>query len=121
MAARGKSAWLVTRHWIAEHPKWEVAAILSPRLGGDRVREFVELLQVTSYFTLEEQLDMKWPRYGRTPYPSRFGQTQAGESWNGEVFCGHDPYLHARVVDEVRIKRGAEGKETATWKERQRP
>ena len=113
--------WLVTRHWIAEHPKWEVAAVFSPRLGGVRVREFVELLHLTSgCFTLSEQLAMSWPRYNRIPCHARFGQTTKYEPWEGEVLCGDDPYLRARLVDFLIVERDVDGKEIATWKERPR-
>ena len=114
--------WLVTRHWIADHPKREVVAIFSPRLGGVRVREFVELMYVTGgYFTWSEQMAMAWPRHGRTPYPARFGQNANGEPWACEILCGDDPYLRARLVDDLTVKRGANGKEKVTWKERSRP
>jgi hypothetical protein len=118
--ARGVKAWLVTWHWLRDHPKREVAAIFSSRLGGVRVREFVELIWVTSkYFTFEEQLSIKWPG-GRTPYAARFGQTTEGDPWAGEVLCGNDPYLRARLVDGLTIGRDADGKEKVNWKERPR-
>lgn len=79
---RGRAAWLVTRHWIADYPKWEVAAIFSPRLGSLRVREYVELIYLTSgYFTLGEQLSMMWSGHGQTPYAAEFGQTKDGDPW----------------------------------------
>jgi hypothetical protein len=119
---RGRVAWLVTRHWIADHPKWEVAAIFSPRLGGLRVREYVELVYVTSgYFTLSEQLAIIWPRYGRTPYAARLGQTANGDPWVGEVLCGDDPFLRARIVEGLKVERSEDGAEKVVWKERPRP
>ncbi len=118
---RGRVAWLVTRHWVADYPRWEVAAIFSSRLGAGRVREFVELIYVTSgYFTLSEQLSMMWPRFGRTPYAAKFGQTKEGDPWAGEVTCGDDPYLKARLVDDLVIERDADGHEKAVWTERPR-
>lgn len=99
----------------------EVAAIFSPRLGSVRVREFVELIYVTSgYFTLSEQLSMTWPRYGRDPYVAKFGQTKEGDPWEGEILCGDDPYLRARLVDDLTVERDADGKEKTNWKERPR-
>lgn len=119
---RGRAAWLVTRHWIADHPRWEIAAIFSPRLGGVRVREFVELIYLTSgYFTLSEQLAIRWTHHGLTPYHAAFGQTTSGEPWEGEILCGKDPYLRARRVDDLIVERNPDGKETALWKERPRP
>jgi hypothetical protein len=85
-----------------------------------RVREFVELIHVTSYFTLDEQLSMMWPRHGHTKYVARFGQTQQGDPWEGEIICGDDPYLRARLVDDLIVDRDADGKENARWKERPR-
>lgn len=103
-------------------PKWEVVAIFSPRLGGVRVREFVELIYLTSgYFTLSEELAIAWPRHGQIPYPARFGQTDDGEPWAGEILCGDDPFLRARLVDELTVELNVDGKETAVWKERPRP
>lgn len=117
---RGRTAWLVTRHWVADYPKTEVAAIFSARLGGKRVREFVELIYLTSgHFTLGEQLSMRWPRRP-TPYNATFGQTKEGDPWEGEVFCGDDPYLRARLVDGLVVQREKYGKETACWRERPR-
>jgi hypothetical protein len=118
---RGRTAWLVTKHWVAAHPKWEVVAILSPRLGGRRVREFIELIYLTNgYFTLSEELAIAWPRHGRIPYPARFGQTEDGEPWAGEIICGDDPFLKARLVDDLIVERDAGGQETAVWKESKR-
>jgi len=85
------------------------------------VREFVELLYVTSgYFTGSEQLAMVWPRQ-RPAYPARFGQTANGEPWECEILCGHDPYLRARLVDDLTVERGADGNDKVAWKERSRP
>jgi hypothetical protein len=110
----------VTRHWVADYPKWEVTAIFSSRLGGVRVREFVEVIYLTSYFTLDEQLSMRWSGHGQAPYAARFGQTKEGEPWEGEVLCGNDPYLRARLVDDLIVGRDADGKDVTTWKERPR-
>jgi hypothetical protein len=117
---KGRSAWLVTRHWRADYPRWEVALILSGRIGGCRVREFVELLGVASCCPLQEQAALQWSKYGQAPYPAQFGQTKESDPWEGEIHCGDDPYLHARIVDELTVERDVEGKEKTTWKERQR-
>jgi hypothetical protein len=117
---RKVSAWLVTRHWVADNPRWEVAAIFSPRLGGVRVREFVDLLHVTSTLMLHEQASIMWPRYGGSRAPARFGQTKEGDPWAGEVYTWGDPYLMARIVDDLKVDMDVDGRETTTWKERPR-
>ena len=111
----------MTREWAAALPRSEVAAILSPRLGADRVRELVEFIHVTNSFTLTEQASMMWPRHGRTPYPAQFVQTRGGIQWEGEILCGHNPYLRARKVDDLTVELDADGRETPTWKDRPRP
>jgi hypothetical protein len=124
---RKVSGWVVTWHRISDAstlPKRdnEVAAIFSSRLGGGRVREFVELIYVTSgSFTLNEQISMMWPRHGKTPYAARFGQTTDGQPWAGEILCGDDPLLKARLVDDLTVKLNDKGIEEAAWKERSRP
>jgi hypothetical protein len=119
---RGRAAWLVTRHWVDDYPKWEVAAIFSARLGGVRVREFVELIYLTSgYFTLSEQLAMRWSHHGQTPHSAHLGQTSDGQPWEGEILCGDDPYLRARRVEGLIVEHDADGKEKPIWKERPRP
>jgi hypothetical protein len=72
-----------------------------------RVLEFVELLHLTHDYTLQEQLDLQWPRYGRIPYPARLGQTKEGDPWGGEIICGNDPFLVARLVDDLSVERDA--------------
>jgi hypothetical protein len=112
---KGQRAWLVTRHWRADYPKWEVAAILSGGLGGATVRGFVELLGFTSYYTLQEQAAMQWSGPGRAPYPAQFNNL-----WQSEISCGDDPYLRARLVDDLMVERNADGGENVVWKERPR-
>src|ERR1700733_10389755 len=100
---RGRTAWLVTRHFIAEYPKCEVAAVFSGRLGAVRVREFVELLYFTSgALTSSEQLAASWAHQGQSIFPATFGQRPDGKPWQGDIACGlgNDPYLEARLVDD---------------------
>lgn len=114
-------AWLVTWEWLGDHAKREekVAAIFDSRLSGKRVREFVELLYLTENSSLSDRV--KWARNKKlNPYPARFG-TLDGGPWEGQIRCGHNPLLFARLVDDLTVKIDAEGKEIATWKERPKP
>ena len=84
------------------------------------MKEFVELLSVTSYYTLGEQAALQWSGHGQAIFPAQLGQTTTGHPWDGEVLCGNDPYLRARIVSDLIVERDADGKEVATWKERPR-
>lgn len=54
------------------------------------------------------------------PYPAQFGMLN-NVLWGGEITCGHNPWLLARLVDELTVEADADGKERATWKERPKP
>jgi hypothetical protein len=118
---RKMKAWLVTWEWCGEHAKREdpLAAIFDPRYSGERVRELVGFIYRSAMFTLSEQAE-----YARNkkhnPYPPEFGRTLDNIPWSGEIICGHNPFLRARLVDDLVIERNTEGKETASWKERPR-
>jgi hypothetical protein len=118
---RGMKGWLVTWEWSGQHAKRDdtVAAIFDSRLGVERIREYVEFLYATENYTLREQ--MTWARDRKNNrYPAQFG-TLNGVPWEGEIICGHNPYLRARLVDDLSVEVEAEGKEKATWKERPKP
>jgi hypothetical protein len=95
-----------------------IAAILNSRLSGKRVREIVELLYVNSQYSLSERL-----RYANgkkfNPYPAQFG-TLERVPWEGQIICGHNPYLYARRIDDCRVV-GEGVEETLTWKEIPKP
>jgi hypothetical protein len=116
---RKMKAWLVTWEWCGEHAKRDdkIAAIFNPRLRGVRVRELVEFLYANEY-TLSERMD--FARGKPNPYPAKFG-TLDGVPWEGEILCGHNPFLRARLVEGLTVQRDANGKETAGWKERPKP
>jgi len=114
-------AWLVTWEWAGEHAAVDekVAAVLNPRLSGERVREIVELLYVNARLSLCERL--VYARSKRsTPYRAYFGSI-GRVPWTGEVICGHNPYLRARVVDNLRVRQRADGEEELLWMEPPRP
>jgi len=120
---RGVTAWLVTWECSGDHAKREdrIAAVLNPRLFGTRVKEIIEFLYMNNCYTLRERLDYALhPR--RNPYPARFGTLEGHHPWEGQVHCGHNPFLFARMVDELVIDDGeGYGNENMTWKERPRP
>jgi hypothetical protein len=111
----GGTVWLVTRHWRGDYARSEVATIFSGRLGALRVREFVELLGVTTYYTLKEQAAMRWPREEKNRHSARCVPPKDANSSECEIFFGDDPYLYARRVDNFTVN--GDG---AVWRERPR-
>jgi len=54
------------------------------------------------------------------PYPAEFLKLE-GLPWSGQIHCGHNPWLLARLVDDLEIVRDENGHEKATWKIRYDP
>ena len=112
-------AWLVTWEWSGNHAKRDkkVAATFDSRLSPERVRAFIEVLYAYETYTLSEKITAFVDNRRRNPYPAEFLKLDGG-SREGEIHCGHNPYLRARLVDDLTVERGQDGVETATWKDR---
>jgi hypothetical protein len=114
-------AWLVTWEIMGDgnEIKNPTAAILNYRLPAKKVREIVELIYVNTHFSLSERL-----AYARnkksSPYLAKY-DTIHGVPWQGGIVCGHNPWLHARLVDKLTLKIDKNGQEILTWKERNKP
>jgi len=113
MKKKGANAWLVTWEWEGNHAKrkQKIVAILNPRLGDGRIRDYVELI----YSVLESHpLDqLQYARNSKNnPYPAQF-EIIDGIPWGGSIICGHNPWLHARKVRDLRANNG-----TVAWEER---
>ena len=96
-------------------PERKIAAVLKPQLSGQRVRELVEFLYASLEYRPFEQLEITLGLKSN-PYPAIFGSLQ-GLPWEGEVTCGHNPFLFTRLVDDLIISAGGK----STWQERPRP
>jgi len=105
--------WLVT--WEGTSPPAKrIVAVLDGRLGADDVRRTVEALYATHAYSEAELV--AFSKSGKNPYPAHSGDI-GGIPWVGQIVCGHNPYLVARLVDE--LKTDASG--VVTWKERPVP
>jgi hypothetical protein len=113
-------AWLVTWEWAGEHAKRKdkVAAIFNSRLSAERIREFVEFIYLSEY-CLGERMAYALHK-DKNPYPAHFGSLK-GVKREGQIHCGHNPHLFARLVDDLAVERDEHGNEKATWKERPKP
>jgi hypothetical protein len=113
--------WLVTWEYSGNHAKVDnpIAAILNYRYPAKRIKDIVELIYVNTYFSLSERL-----AYARnkknTAYPAEY-DTIEGIPWEGRILCGHNPFLDARLVDELILNVDENGKEILSWIERKKP
>jgi hypothetical protein len=104
---KGRKAWVVRWEWAGAHAAVErgIAAVLPAQWRSERVRGAVELLYA-AHETSPADMFEATRRNSRTPYPATFGtvvvirEDGVPESphWLGEVICGHNPYLVARLA-----------------------
>jgi hypothetical protein len=111
---RGVSAWVVTWEKFGRHVKkpCEIAAILNPRIGHQRVKELVELLYVNQVFTLSEKIGYSMNKRFN-PYPAEYGSTK-GIRWTGIITCGHNPFLEAKLVKNLIVSKKG-NREHISW------
>ena len=93
----GISAWLITWENLGEHaqPQEKVAAILSARFSGEKVRELVEVLYANSKYTPSERIDVVRNRRNN-PYPPRLNQIETGKDCC--VGCSRHKYTHSVCI-----------------------
>lgn len=112
---KGVSAWLIL--WDSpvktKIQKDKVAAILNPRLRREYIAKIMELLYANASYNYDERIGFATRKWN--PYPAQF---------NGrgrEITCGHNPYLEAFIVDDLKTITDENGKEKITFKKRSKP
>ena len=130
---KGRKAWLVTWEWQGDHAAVEasdvVAAILKPQTGPENVKRAVELLYAAREYAAVDKLGS----LTHNPYPAEFGTIPVemrladGEvvkqkvAYQNEIYCGHNPHLYARHVENLREKDAANPAAGLVWDEIPRP
>ncbi len=110
---RGVNAWLITWERMGDYAAVEdpLIAILSHRLGYSRVAEFVKWTWASATLTPEEWLaGMRHRRFAYEPQPERIG----GVPWAGDMSCGHNPFVWARLVRNARTE-GSSAERELCW------
>jgi hypothetical protein len=124
---KGRKAWLV--EWQSpngQEPENPIAAIFRPQMGGETVRQHVELIYSTNQYCATEMLRFMVAS-AENPYKAVFGSLprrddgsgQMRVTWSGQITCGHNPFLYARLVDNLREGQGTypDGSPRLEWDE----
>ncbi len=103
-------AWLIRWCWAGDHAAVDdpVVAVLSARTSAADVRWYVEQRYIEVTASPEEKLS--YARYSQPqepPDPARLER--------GRIDCGHNPWLHASVVDGLRVEKDADGVDVLKW------
>jgi hypothetical protein len=115
LVKRKKAAWLVFWNSIpppSQEPGREILTIIDSRKGVDRVREFVEQTYMASEYSVREKM-LYSTRPKENPYPATIHSDPAARST--VITCGHNPWLEARFVRELRLERDRGGREILSW------
>jgi len=111
--------WLITWEWWNGHTK--IALALRGRLSPKRVKEIVESLYAYSQYTPSEFVRYCVEKNGKdNPYPAKFADIK-GVTWEGRIYCGDNPRLYARKVDNLDIYMREDGESDIRWEERPIP
>ena len=109
-------AWIITWDNYQGTGDDSVVMVLNGRMGIERVRWYVELMYIEKTSSDAEKYDYARPKKSRrTAFPAEVTRTIKGE---GHIHCGHNPWLFARLVDELRVETNDDGVEVLKWKER---
>ncbi|QHK18900.1 hypothetical protein GU243_02975 [Pseudarthrobacter psychrotolerans] len=127
---RGRRAWLVT--WVSAtsaQPENPIAAIFGSRIGSDKVKAYMEFLYAAEHFSGEEMLGLLSDP-DANPYPASYNKLahHMGDQtdyvpYQGQIVCGHNPYLYGRLVNRLRVGEGTypDGSRQLVWEEILRP
>lgn len=109
-------AWLITLEGTSTPKK--VISILPPRTPSKRVREHVEQLYVDQFLSPSERLEYLKDKSSIT-YPAESNQfNNQPDSGLVSITCGHNPWLTARPVQNLKIKKDINGVDEFTWENR---
>lgn len=80
----------------------QLVAVLSGRVGHRRVRDFVRLFWAAHQLDADELIAQA--KGVAMPYEPQFGRL-ANAVYTGEITCGHNPWIYARLVANLRTER----------------
>ena len=116
LTIRKRSAWLVfwNRALSAdEDDNSPIVTIIDSRKRPERVADFLEQFYMASCYSLREKLHYA-SRPKDNPYRSSINYNHE-QGRLTSITCGHNPWVEARFVKNVRLKIDEEGRHLLTW------
>jgi len=108
-------AWLITWESAEDSipPKEHIAAILNPRKSSSQVEQVMEMIYANAQYSLSERLSYANNRKFN-PYPAYHDKFQ-GVGLDYRLYCGHNPWLYGRIVNDIQVKVDDDGEEYLVW------
>lgn len=116
MRRKNIRAWLVT--WEGDDSgEDKIALLLHPATAESRVAHLTALLYANTHGTFTERIACAVERDpAHHPYRAELA-SRNGRECEGQFICGGNPYLYARLVDQVTVETGENGGEMLRWRE----
>lgn len=99
-----KQAWLIT--WENKDSKSfnpnNIIAIRDARVSGEKIADFVTLHYAAIKYSSTNKFRFS-SKATPNPYPAIFSKTDKGISYACDITCGDNPYIHARIVKNLKI------------------
>lgn len=112
-------AWVVTWENWSSCLKKNFVGFFHSKTSGATIKRVIEKIFVNTHCLPSEQIAYMLDNSNH-PYPAKFGKLN-GVPWEGQITCGHSPYLYARQVKNIQVRTDSDGEETLTWDELERP
>lgn len=98
------SAWLIT--WEDKNSNTfstkNIISIRDARISGDRIADFIEQYYISTHYATKDKFYFS-SRLKLNPYPAIYSKTKGGVPYMGSLTCGDNPYIHARLVKNLKM------------------
>ncbi|MCK5601381.1 hypothetical protein KAR91_05925, partial [Candidatus Pacearchaeota archaeon] len=111
-------AWLVTWEGTDVESKYlsdNIVSVFSSRTSSEKIKNFIENYYISNNYSLLEKLTYAKNRKNN-PYQAEYCRIN-GVQWLGRMTCGHNPFLYARVVQNLTVGLGDGSDESVVWEE----
>ena len=96
-----KRAWIITLEGTSR-PE-EVIGILSARKGGRTIKEYVEWLYALLNYSPAMHFCLANKGNSLNPFQANFATTSTGVPVETIIFCGDNPFLVARLANDIEM------------------
>lgn len=116
LVKKKKAAWLIFWNSIPaseEDLGREVLTIMDSRKSPERIEYFLEQTYIATQYGLREKM-----LYATRPKDNPYRATINQDHVRGRLIsitCGHNPWLEARSVRDLRLERAPDGHELLSW------
>lgn len=112
-----RSAWLVfwNRALAEDEANPPIVAIFDSRKTPERIADFVEQTYISTHYSLREKIHYA-TRPKKNPYRAQINYNKE-QGRLVSITCGHNPWLEARIVRQMRLTMDADGRQLLTWED----